>query len=138
MTTQIMICMTKNVASCICPCMKPDKREECACPTCREMNELLKALKNMRKTDQEFHDECSCPHACANPDSVYRKATFFSSLEGACLCEGRAHLGLELPHLPEQPPIFRNLACCLQPKRNRDDIVIGTKPEGVPKCRSCG
>ena len=45
---------------------------------------------------------------------------------------------LEPPHLPEQPPIFRNLACCLQPKRNRDDIAIGTKPEGVPKCRSCG
>jgi len=129
----------KNIARCICPCMKPDKREECACPTCGEMHELLKGLKNVRKTNQELHHECSCRHDCANPNSVYRKAaSSFSSLEGACLCEGRPHPGLELPHLPEQPPIFRNLACCLQPKRNRDDIVIGTKPEGVPKCRSCG
>ena len=84
----------KNVARCICPCMKPDKREECACPTCGEMHELLKALKNMRKKNQELHDECSCRHGYANPSSVYRKAASFSSLEGACLCEGRAHPGL--------------------------------------------
>ena len=68
----------KTVASCICPCTIPDTREECACPTCGEMHELLKALKNMRKTDQELHDECSCRHDCANPVSVYRKAASFS------------------------------------------------------------
>ena len=68
----------KKIASCICSCMKPDKREECACPTCGEMHELLKALKNMRKTNQELHDECSCRHDCANPISVYRKAASFS------------------------------------------------------------
>ena len=93
------------------------------------MHELLKGLKNMRKTNQELHDECSCRHDCANPKSVYRKAASFSSLEGACLCEGRPHPGLELPHLPQQPPIFRNLACYLQSKRNRGDIDTGTKLE---------
>ena len=70
---------------------RPDTRAECACPACEEMHELLKALKNMLRTDPELHVGCSCRHDCANPDSVYWKATSFSSLEGACLCEGRAH-----------------------------------------------
>ena len=38
----------KNVAACICHCIKPAKREECACPTCTEFIEARRVCGGVR------------------------------------------------------------------------------------------
>ena len=106
----------ENVSACICPCMKEEKRHECACPFCTAMQHRLKAW-HMQRSSWHKNGTCSCELDCQNPESTWRCASKgFSSFEEALLCECQSHVGLELPHAPTCPPLFRRLNCCLLPR----------------------
>ena len=113
--------------------MKPDKREECACPICTSFLYKLDAW-NRQRPHWHAAGNCSCALRCKDPKSPWRKASSgFSSFEQCVLCPREPHPGLELPHAPQDPPHFYKISCCLQPRtRNR------TYPEGVASCGNCG
>ena len=58
----------KTISTCICPCMKADKREECACPICTAFMHRLKAWHAQRA---QWHatGSCDCALDCKNPGS---------------------------------------------------------------------
>ena len=121
------------VMSCIYPCMKQVKCDECACPVFTVMQLRLKAWNHER---DNWHREvnCTCDLDCGNPESIWRQASRrFSSFMNAVACPKRAHPGLEIPHAPDDPPEFRCVACCSEPRSNG-----ATCPAGVPPCRECG
>jgi hypothetical protein len=111
----IQIC-DETVSQCICPCMKPDKREECACPNCTAMQHRLKAWRSQRS---EWHKNgtCTCGLDCKNPESFWRRVSCgFSGFEEALLCSRQPHYGLVWPHASTSVPEFRRLNCCLLPR----------------------
>lgn len=68
----------KNVAACICPCIKPAKRHECVCPICNEFVEALTAYNKARyhwhaTDDPKCQGECGLD--CKNLDSEFRAFT---------------------------------------------------------------
>ena len=121
------------ISGCICPCMKADKREECACPICTAFMHRLKAWHAQRA---QWHatGSCNCALDCKNAGSQWRQASVgFNHFESCILCPRRQFSGLELPHAPKDPPEFYDLACCLQPRANGNQY-----PEAVPPCGRCG
>lgn len=123
----------KTVGKCICPCMKSDKRNDCACPICTAMHHRLHAW-NMQRSDWHKGGECSCSLDCKNPESSFRQMSRgFGLFMDAITCPRRPHPGLEMPHAPAEPPKFRPLRCCCQPKsRGRH------QPDHVTLCTECG
>ena len=68
----------KNIAACICPCIKPAKRHECVCPICNEFIEALTSYHRLRFRWHAADDaKCSgeCGLRCKNPESEFRTFT---------------------------------------------------------------
>ena len=126
----------KNIAGCICPCIKPAKRHECVCPTCNEFIEALTAYNRLRFRWHAADDaKCSgeCGLRCKNPDSEFRTFTKnYSTFEAAIRCPKVEHPELALPHDPSYSPEFYQLGCCL--KRGGP---TGTLPQDVRPCPTC-
>ena len=126
----------KNVAACICPCIKPAKRHECVCPICNEFIEALTAYNRLRCHWHAAHDKkCSgeCGLQCKNPDSEFRAFTKnYNTFEAAIRCPKVEHPELALPHDPSYSPEFYKLNCCL--KRGGS---TGTLPQDVRPCKKC-
>ena len=123
----------KTVGKCICPCMKSDKRNDCACPICTAMHHRLDAW-NKQRPDWHKGGQCSCSLDCQNTESKFRQMSRgFGLFMDAITCPRRPHPGLEMPHAPAEPPNFRPLRCCCQPKsRGRH------QPDHVTLCTECG
>ena len=75
----------KTVASCICPCMKPDSRGECACPTCgyakgaptRDWNS--RAFLNSRLFSETWRVACSRSATATTLSSALNRREFRSA-----------------------------------------------------------
>jgi len=126
----------KNVAACICPCIKPAKRHECVCPICNEFIEALTAYHRSRTHWHSADDpKCTgeCGLQCKNTASEFRAFTKnYSTFESAIRCPKQAHPDLALPHDPSYAPEFYPLSCCL-----KSGGSTGTLPEGVEPCEVC-
>ena len=128
----------KTVEKCICPCIKPIKRGECACPICGEFAEALRAYHRAR---QQWHDadDCTCTGSCGLECKV-QSSEFRSfsrnhgTFEQAIRCPKRAHEELCLPH-DSQPPEFYKLTCCLRHKRDSRMRPNGTFLPDFARCK---
>ena len=132
----------KTVAGCICNCIKPVKREECACPTCAEFVEALVAYNNNRRLWHSGEDtRCSgeCGLGCKDPDSEFRTFTRnHSEFEQKLRCPKRQLPHLKLPH-EEEGPEFYKLNCCLRRRRNAAGEPTGEhEPRDALPCEQCG
>ena len=131
----------KTVAACICHCIKPVKREECACPTCTEFVEALTAYHRKRHL-WHAEDGATCDGACGleckNSSSLFRTFTRnYSIFEQNLRCPKRARPEVRLPH-EEHDPEFYQLRCCL--KRRRDGAGNPTglhEPRFTQACTAC-
>ena len=105
----------KNIAGCICPCIKPAKRHECVCPTCNEFIEALTAYNRLRFRWHAADDaKCSggCGHYCKSPGSEFHACSYkelYSTFEAAIRCPKEEHPELALPHDPSYSPEFCQL-----------------------------
>ena len=129
-----------NVAACICKCIKPAKREECACPTCTEFIEALSAYNKKRPG---WHGEgavCdgSCGLDCKNRASEFRTFTKnHSEFETHLRCPKSARPAAQLPHESDAPEFYQ-LRCCLKRRRNAAGEPTGEyEPRQVPPCSRC-
>ena len=127
---------SSQIQQCICPCMKPRRGSDCACPYCVEYEEALLGWHTGRSN---WHRElaegetCGC-RECADPNSNWRAASAnFSHLRAAALCSKVPHPGLELPHFPDDLPSFYKLCCCKLDEEYPDEA------QGhLPACSVCG
>ena len=123
----------KTVLKCICPCMKEDKRHECACPICTSMHHRLDAWNKQRSGWHSDDAPCSCGLDCSNSSSAWRQASRgFGAFMDAVACRRQSHPGLELPHAPDSPPLLRCVECCTMPSAR------GHHPAHVTPCTCCG
>ena len=120
----------------MCPCIKPRRGSDCVCPYCIEFEEALLAWHQNRSSwHEELQDgaSCGCPD-CADADSKWRRASAdFSQCRAACLCPKVQHPGLELPHFPNDPPLFYRLSCC-----KLDGTYPAAEQGHLPACTACG
>jgi hypothetical protein len=122
----------------MCHCIKPAKRQECACPTCTEFIEALSAY-NKKRPMWHAADDAACDGACGldckNKDSEFRACTRnYSEFEQAIRCAKVARPELRLPHESHSPEFYR-LPCCLKRRRN---AAGEHEPRDVEPCRACG
>lgn len=121
-----------RVAGCICACIKDATRNECACPVCTDMEEMLDAWESGR---EEMHrsEPCECPLRCKDPASPWRQASRSGChLRSNTSCARVPHEGLELPHLPESPPELYCLQCALPSKGSGKHPLHESHP--CPRC----
>ena len=123
----------ETISTCICCCMKPDKRDECACPICTSFLHKIKAW-NQQRTQWHADGSCKCGLNCKDKTSAWRQASRgFAHFEQCLLCPRQPHGGLALPHSPNDPPEFYKICCCLQPRTRGRHY-----PDGIAPCQACG
>jgi len=103
----------QRIQTYICPCITTASVRECSCPVCVEFEYKLKAWHDQRK---RWHKTaCTCA-GCRDPEKFkrYMKASESKNTFRRMICcprEEYAHLAL--PHLPDDPPAFYRLRCCM-------------------------
>ena len=99
---------------CICPCIRPDKVCECACPRCADMECRLRALKTV----------LGCPSCKSGPWGVAVSST--SAFAKAISCPDEVIPEMERAGSTE-PFSIRPVRCCVLP---------GEIP-AIPPCQRC-
>jgi hypothetical protein len=100
-----------------CRCIVKADHEECACPLCTQMHELLRDWDRQRKG---WHEAATTPCTCGAcaPDSAYRKASKgLDSLNDLLLCPREVYPSLQInsgPHSQEEVKMRRR-QCCKAP-----------------------
>jgi hypothetical protein len=109
----------KNVAACICPCIKPAKRHECVCPICNEFVEALTAYNRARYHWHATDDpKCQggCGLDCKNLDSEFRAFTKnHSTFE---VTRARARAGRDSK--------CSNISSCVSPPSTTSHATLGS------------
>ena len=117
----------RAVESCICPCIHPMKRKECACPYCTDLEFMLEGARAGRKSLRAASEPRQCGLDCSNPDSEWCRAMDSTDeLCRICTCPKKVHHGLELPHL-KVPESFYCLPCC-KPPPNHNNVSLEHPP----------
>ena len=115
-----------------CKCVEKADHEECACPICTQMHELLSSWHRQRK-DWHRNTTCMCG-ACAE-GSTYRKASSgVKELNDFLLCEHESFPSLRIsdgPHSCEKV-LFRRRQCCQVP------LVSSKGAKVCDSCSTCG
>lgn len=123
------------IQRCICPCIKPAKTAECACPICFDFRSRLKVFNkcmvSMRKEN---------PCECCLPESKFVEATKNSTLFCRNVCCAKAKFpGLEMPHNKQFTPSFFPLCCVIDESTCPHDYTAPCVKCGLDKIipKSC-
>ena len=107
------------IQKCVCPCIKPDKIKDCACPTCTDFSVALDALRG----------EVSCASCAKTWGTALRSTTSF---EDCVCCKEEPMPGMERKGSTE---VFhmRQLECVIQ-----NELSLGDAGEKLLPCDMCG
>jgi hypothetical protein len=128
----------RQVAKCICSCMKEEDIRECQCTYCTTMKCLHKAFAALWTQAKSEVAACVCG-SCAVGKPFRKASASVSALVDQVTCPAVAYPDLALPHQRHHHPHFRRVRCCAKPRRNKKGHLVGYFPVHVTeKCTDCG